>query len=218
LLINRRESFIKAQKEAPALRAEFFATLSERLRGRRIAMTANWSMLHDMTEEGAAKGLSGVFAADSLVLTAGGTKGKVLPPDHKETTKKFLGADVINEGFGMSEMTSLMPKCAAGRYHAMPWHILYLLNPETGEASPRQGTHTGRFGVIDLSPSSYWGGFLSGDEVTMSFDACACGNSGATVADRIRRFSEIEGGDDKINCAGAPEAHDKALGFLADLA
>lgn len=30
----------------------------------------------------------------------------------------------------------------------------------------------------------------------------------------IRRYSEIEGGDDKITRAGAPEAHDKALDFI----
>jgi hypothetical protein len=34
----------------------------------------------------------------------------------------------------------------------------------------------------------------------------------------IRRYSEKEGGDDRVLCSGAPEAHDNALAFLAGLA
>ena len=117
----------------------------------------------------------------------------------------------------MSEMCSLMPKCEAGKYHAFPWMLLFLLDPETGEPAPRTGTHTGRFGVIDLAYQQRWGGVLSGDEVTMTFDRCACGRDGPFIDDDVRRYSEKEGGDDKITCAGAPEAHDNALAFLAEL-
>lgn len=216
-LLARRDEFIQQQKTAPARRAEFFDTLATRLKNTRVAMSANWTMLYEMAEEGLAKGFDHVFAPDSLILVAGGTKGKVLPADFKEAIKKFLGVDTFREGFGMSEMISLMPKCESGNYHAMPWMILYLLDGKTGDVMPRSGTHVGRFGVIDLCAQTYWGGFLSGDEVTMTFDTCSCGRSGTTIADKIRRFSEIEGGDDKITCAGAPEAHDKALAFLADL-
>jgi len=81
----------------------------------------------------------------------------------------------------------------------------------------RNGTHTGRFGVIDLTQESRWGGVLSGDEVTMTFGPCKCGKPGPFVEPMIRRFSEKEGGDDKITCAGAPEAHDKALAFLTEM-
>jgi hypothetical protein len=30
----------------------------------------------------------------------------------------------------------------------------------------------------------------------------------------IRRFTESEGGDDKITCAGAPDAHERAIEFI----
>jgi len=113
-------------------------------------------------------------------------------------------------------MTCTMPKCSAGRYHALPWHIVYVLDPKTGDLLPRKGTQTGRFGVIDLSLQSHWGGILSGDEVTLQFDPCECGQTGVTVSDDVRRYTEKEGGDDKITCAGAPEAHDAALSFLAE--
>jgi len=108
--------------------------------------------------------------------------------------------------------------CEARHYHVPPWLLVFVLDPETGQPSPREGTHTGRFGVIDLGVKQRWPGVLSGDEVTMSFDTCACGRPGPHIADTVRRFSEREGGDDKITCAGAPEAHDNALAFLADLA
>ena len=106
--------------------------------------------------------------------------------------------------------------CEAGYYHAPPWLLVFILDPRSGEPFPRHGTHTGRFGAIDLTLSERWGGVLTGDEVTMTFGTCACGRSGPHVADSIRRFSEKEGGDDKITCAGAPEAHDNALAFLAE--
>jgi len=58
---------------------------------------------------------------------------------------------------------------------------------------------------------------LSGDRVTMCFDKCACGRDGPFLNTDVRRYSEKEGGDDKVTCAGAPEAHDNALKFLAEL-
>ncbi len=33
----------------------------------------------------------------------------------------------------------------------------------------------------------------------------------------IRRYSEKEGGDDKITCAGAAGVHDKALDLIAEM-
>jgi hypothetical protein len=33
----------------------------------------------------------------------------------------------------------------------------------------------------------------------------------------IRRYTAQEGGDDKITCAGAPEAHNRALDFISQL-
>ena len=71
---------------------------------------------------------------------------------------------------------------------------------------------------MDLLPDSYWGGFVSGDRVTMGgFDEpCECGRTGPYIDADIQRFSDLKNGDDKINCAGAPEAHDRAVEFLLD--
>jgi len=180
-------------------------------------MAGNWSMYLEMMEAGRNRGLDHVFAKDSHFLCAGGTKGKVMPEGYRENIAAFLGVDALSESYGMSEMCALMPKCPAGKYHALPWMLVFLLDPQTGEPAPREGTHTGRFGVIDLAYRQRWGGVLSGDEVTMTFGRCACGRDGPFIEESVRRYSEKEGGDDKITCAGAPEAHDNALAFLAEL-
>jgi hypothetical protein len=217
-LLNRLEEFREAMKTGPTRRAAFFKRVFGELAGKRVMMSGNWTMYHEMAEAGRELGVTRAFAPGSLFLCAGGTKGKVLPEGFKENIYDVLGLDgAMNEGYGMSEITSLMPKCAAGKYHAPPWLLVFLLDPETGEPSPREGTHTGRFGVIDLTFQERWGGILSGDEVTMTFGTCACGLEGPHLDATIRRYGENEGGDDKITCAGAPEAHDNALAFLAEL-
>jgi len=78
---------------------------------------------------------------------------------------------------------------------------------------------TGRFASLDLLPSTYWAGLVTGDEITMhGFEKpCKCGRSGPYLLAAIRRYSEKEGGDDKVICAGAPAAHDQALAFLTEL-
>jgi hypothetical protein len=95
--------------------------------------------------------------------------------------------------------------------------IPFLLDPASGVQLPRSGTHTGRFGAFDLNARTYWGGFLTGDEVTLCWGdrhACPCGRIGPYLHRTIRRYTEKEGGDDKITCAGSPLAHDAALDFL----
>jgi hypothetical protein len=61
---------------------------------------------------------------------------------------------------------------------------------------------------------TYWGGFISGDEVTISHDPCPCGRTTAHLARQIERYSDKRGGDDKITCVAAEDAHRAALEFL----
>ena len=49
------------------------------LAGKRVMMSGNWSMYHEMAEAGRQRGVNGSFAPDSLFLCAGGTKGATLP-------------------------------------------------------------------------------------------------------------------------------------------
>jgi hypothetical protein len=75
-------------------------------------------------------------------------------------------------------------------------------------------------GIYDLTRDDLWSGFLTGDAVTLHWGdqaPCRCGRTGAYLERGIRRYSEEEGGDDKITCAGAPQAHDNALDFIRQL-
>jgi hypothetical protein len=65
-------------------------------------------------------------------------------------------------------------------------------------------------------PDSYWGGFISGDEVTADWSPCQCGRTTPHLEGRIERYSEKQGGDDKITCAASDEAHGAALEMLND--
>jgi hypothetical protein len=215
----RRDAFIKEQAEQPERLRAFFADVTKRLRGQRVVVLGVVWQMFEIAAEGVKNGVTGVFSSDSLMQVAGGMKGRVLPPDYREIMVKFFGLKAFpRESYGMSEMvTATHRSCPLGFYHFRPHCIPYLLDPKTGEPQPRTGTQTGRFGFVDLLAKTHWGGFLSGDEVTMNFGdkPCACGRTGAYAHPGIRRYSEKEGGDDKITCAGAPDAHDKALAFIA---
>jgi hypothetical protein len=217
-LAARREQFIADQQQATELGRQFLNSIIERFRGQRVMMMGNWVYQYGAAREGLERGVSRVFAPNSLIHTAGGLKGTKLPENYREVVMEFLGASKIYESYGMSEMMALLPKCPQSKHHISPWLIPYLLDPKTGAILPRQGTQTGRFGFIDLTPGTYWGGFLSGDKITIDWHGtCACGRVGPRIHDKISRYSEEEGGDDKVTCAGAPEAHDRALSFITSM-
>jgi hypothetical protein len=215
----RRAAFIEEQKEAPMRRLTFMREIAERLRGQRVVLSGLVAQLYDVALDAQANGISDIFAADSLVMVSGGLKGREMPEGYLDLIKKTFGIPYIKQGYGMSELTTGMPSCPQGNFHIPPFFIPYLLDPQAGTPLPRSGTHIGRLGLIDLNAETYWGGFLSGDKVTLSWGdtPCRCGRKGTYVHSEISRFSKSEGGDDKVTCAGAPEAHDKALAFLTDL-
>ncbi len=213
-LRDRREEFAREQREMAESLPRFIEETAEQLRGRRIWMLATWNVLYGIAKAGLDRGLERVFAPDSLVTTGGGAKGQVVPDDWEETVRRFIGVDHVQHSYVMSEITAVNKMCEHERYHFEPWVIPFVLDPQDGSPLPRAGEHTGRFAVYDLLPATYWGGFVSGDEVTLSFEPCACGRTTAHVARRIERYSDKAGGDDKITCVAAEEAHRAALEFL----
>ena len=219
-LLARREAFLREQTEAPARRSAFFARVAQEFRGRRVVLLGNWAQHYDIAAEALEKGVSGVFSPDSLVMIVGGRKGRLLPDNYKDVISGYLGITNLRAGYGMSESVALHPACPRGNYHLQPFIVPFVLDPKSGTPLPRTGTQRGRYGFVDLLPQTHWGGFLSGDAVALSWgdtEPCDCGRSGPYVHSEVRRYSEIEGGDDKVTCAGAPEAHDRALSFLSEL-
>jgi hypothetical protein len=218
-LLARKDEFMAMEARRPAEMAAFFERMTSELRGKRVFMTGTYTLMYEIAKSGLERGVKNVFAKDSAILTGGGTKGHVLPPDYMDVIQAFLGVDRIQEGYGMSEISAFHWACDAGRYHVQPWVIPYVLDPETSRPLPRRGVQTGRAAFYDLLLESHWGGSISGDEITIAFDEpCRCGLASAHIAHDIVRYSEKRGTeDDRITCNATQEVHDEAVHFLREI-
>lgn len=216
-LAARRAEFEIQQREMPANIAKFFDTMRVKLAGKRVFIQATTNLLYKLAEDGLKQGMRRVFSADSIVSTGGGGKGMVLPDNWQETITEFFGAERVVALYGMSEMAGHCRRCEHGCYHIQPWIIPFILDVNSGQALPRHGRTTGRFAFYDLLPETRWGGFVTGDEVTIEWNTyCRCGQSAPYIVGDIQRVSEKHGetGEEKLSCAAAPEAYAEALDFL----
>jgi hypothetical protein len=212
----RKRLMLQKAGENEAFEA-FFERAMVQFRGRRVWLMSTVPQLYRAAEFARSRGLNHVFDAKSIVHTGGGMKGTALPPDFMKTICDFVGVPSVREAYGMTEMMTFMPKCPQGHYHVPPQLIPFVVEPESGALQPQAGVQNGRFGFIDLLAQTYWGGFLTGDSITLDWDLeCRCGRTGGPVLyGTIERLSEKLGGDDKISCAGgADAAHDTAVDFL----
>ena len=216
-LVARKAEFEAVQARAGDDMTTFYNSIVSRLKGQRVHIQAPWSALESLADDGLARGLEGVFAADSVILAAGGAKGIKVADDWEYKVKRFLGVKHLSHLYGMTEVQTPSLMCAHDRYHVEPTNILFVLDPDSGEILPRQGSQTGRAAFCDLLPTSHWGGFVSGDEITVEWDKpCACGKLSPHIARQITRFTDKSGGDDKISCAAVSGAHEEALNYLVD--
>jgi hypothetical protein len=219
-LLARLDEFRERERNRAGAMDRFFHEAQERFGGHDVVVLGVLPLIFDWAEDGLARGMEGLFGKNSIVSTGGGSKGRELPADAQARIARFLGFDRQVEVYAMSEMTGICRKCEHGHYHIPPYIVPFVLDPNTGAPQPREGAQTGRFGFVDLFPADHWGGFLSGDKVTVAGwdDPCACGRTGPYVDSPVHRFSEAQGGDDKITCAAAPAAQEQALSYLAGLA
>ena len=166
---------------------------------------------------GMAKGLKCEFAPGSILQSGGGMKGfKDAPANWQDLIKEFFGIGRICKMYGMSECIGSVPPCEHNHYHFFPYTIPYILD-EDANPLPREGVQTGRAAFYDLLADTYWGGFVSGDEITVNWtDPCPCGKTTVHIARQVERYGLQRGGDDKISCAAAADAHDAALRYLTD--
>jgi hypothetical protein len=206
------------QERRPQEMAEFFELLTTELRGKRVFMTSAYNLMYDVAAAGLERGVRAVFAPNSAILTGGGTKGFVLPDNYMDVIRGFLGVQRIQEGYGFSEQNALHWACEEGRYHVQPWIIPFVLDPDTSEPLPKEGTQTGRAAVYDLLNEDHWGGVISGDEVTIDWSTpCPCGRTSVAFEHDIIRYSEKEGvDDDRITCAATHEVHNEAVNFMRE--
>lgn len=215
-LLAKKKAFDQLQSDMPQHLARFFDQMSIELRGKRVFIGATWNLLHGMAKAGLERSLEGVFDRDSYITTTGGAKGVVQPDGWREDVLRFTGAKKLNETYAMSEIVGgSHARCEHGHYHFAPTVIPYLLDPQTSKPLPRSGHVTGRAAFFDLGADTRWGGFITGDEITVEWDApCPCGRPGRHVTGPIQRYSEMNGGDDKITCAATESSHREAMEFL----
>jgi hypothetical protein len=217
-LLERREQLLELERQRPQAVARFLEKAVERFGGENVYIGGIYSLLYDWAVDGGQHGQSRVFGPDTIVTTGGGTKGRTFPDNWKNIIWDYLGVDRFYDTYAMTECTSMAGYCEHEKYHFNPLTVVYPIDPVTGEVLPRRDGTTARMALFDLIPDSYWAGFVTGDEVTLGGwqTPCPCGRTGVYAEPAIRRFSEKEGGDDKVLCSGAPEAHDKAAEFLAN--
>lgn len=217
-LLQRLNEFEASNAMRSEQMQNFLSEVTSELAGQRVFMASAPTYLWPLAEKALAKGRHDVFASDSVISTGGGAKGMVLPDDWMAQVMKFAGVDHMPFNYAMTEMNANNMLCGNNHYHIAPWVIPFVLDPDTSKPLPRTGTVTGRFAFYDLLPDTHWGGFISGDEVTMTWDSdCGCGREGPYVAKEINRYSEMRGGDDKISCAASTEAHEEAMDYLSEV-
>jgi len=181
-------------------------------RDKKLMLAGLWNGLYHVAKAVRELGYSAKdFNPDNCIYVGGGLKRAQLPPDYQQFVHETFN---IPEGrhfqnYSMQELNSGMPKCReGGRYHVPPWIVPMILNKD-GDALAEgygEGEVEGRAAFFDLSLDGRWGGVISGDKISLSFEPCGCGRKGPTVRDNIVRYADLEG-DDKIGCAGTVDAY-----------
>jgi hypothetical protein len=214
-LLARRAELEAQQAGAAGKQIKFIEDLAEQLRGERVYCMFPSAPLWQVAARGLERGTKCSFDPSSAIATAGGAKGVKLPDNWIEQICEFFGLSYLPRYYGMTEFTGLCKMCSAGRYHLQPWIVPFILDPDTSKLHPRKGVQKGRAAFFDVALSGQWGGIITGDELEVDFTGlCECGQTSLHISADVQRFGAARGGDDKITCAAAPQAHAEALEFL----
>ncbi|SCW35184.1 hypothetical protein SAMN02927924_00123 [Sphingobium faniae] len=189
--------------------------------GKRVVFFGAWHQIYRLVTFCRDKGIPIRWAPDSLIWTGGGSKGHTFPDGWQQEIFEAIPVaypDRYTEAYGSTEHIAGAYRCHKGHLHPVPWSVPFVLDPTSGEPLPRTGTQTGRFAGFDILAETYWGGSVSGDEVTVHWDGgCSCGRVGPFYNNNITRYIDTRAGDDKISCAKTPDAYNQlrefAVGF-----
>ena len=217
-LLARRDELTALFKNRPQQIRDFVDHYRKHYGDRKAIVMGHWTTYLELKTACEEMGFTHLFAPGSVVTGGGGSKGQTLPDGYVETVADFMGIDWLRQFYGMTEINGWARQCPNRQYHIPPYTIPFLLDPDSGEPLPRTGRQTGRFSFLDLLAKTCWGGCISGDELLIEWDKpCGCGRGNPYISAPIQRYSEMQEGDDKISCAGAHNAHEDALNFLAEL-
>jgi hypothetical protein len=216
-LLAKRAQLIEASRHRDEDLQRWFTKLAQEYQGQKVWIAGVSAEMTRLALRGLESGVRCQFSPDSALLTGGGMKGYAAPDDWQQRIMDFYGVRRISSLYGMSECMGTAPRCTEGYYHFLPYTIPYLLDADFVPL-PRTGTQTGRMALFDLLAETYWGGFISSDRVTMYWDDdCPCGWKGPRLGPDIARFSDIEGEDDKITCAGTAQAYNDFMDYISGI-
>lgn len=215
-LLEERAKLIEAGRNRERDLDQWFTKLAEDYRGQRVRVTGVTADLIQLALNGRERGLKCEFAPGSVLFVGGGMKGlKDVPDDWEDVLRDFFGIDRLSSMYAMTESMGFPTSCSAGYYHFFPYSIPLLLDAD-GNVLPRDGVQTGRLALFDLLAQTYWGGITTGDRVTMHWDDdCECGWRSPRIERQITRFAQMEGGDDKISCAGTEQVYSEFMDFVS---
>lgn len=173
-----------------------------------------WAPLYFLLEAAKARGLSGGVHPGSVVLSGGGLKGIVLPDGFRDEIYATLSLEESRYLYiyGLSELTTFLPRCPRNRYHAPAWMMPMVLD-DLGERlrEPEDGRVEGRLAFFDLSLEGRWGALVTGDRGALHLDRCPCGRESPSIEDTITRYIDLPGGEDKVTCAGTIDEYVRGL-------
>lgn len=121
----------------------------------------------------------------SHVMYGGGWKsfnGQRIPEDQllSMISHTFgLPKEAILEGYSMTEINGLLPKCQEGRFHLPPYLEALTLDEELNVQSQNQSV--GTLAILDPFAVSYPGFLITGDNVSLSHTSCPCGLDGSSI-------------------------------------
>lgn len=170
-------------------------------RRQRVVIFGTPALMMELLEEVQRRGLSLALPQGSTISYGGGWKsftGARVPEAElvrRLTTTFGVAPAAISEGYSMTEINGLFPRCAQGRFHVPPFleAVIY-----AEDLSLRQGPEVrGTLGVLDPFATSYPGFVLTGDNVSLSRAPCPCGLAGPSIL-RVERSP----GKDVKGCGG----------------
>jgi len=214
-LLARKDEIARLNAEKPQRVEALMQRLLNDYRGRRIIFYSSMQMLYDLAIRFKTQGVKGAYAPDSYFSCGGGFADGKQPPNWKQDVTEALGIpeSSIHVGYGMQEALSGMQMCSHGKYHVPVTIIPFVLDEVTDQPFPRTGKHTGRFAFFDLLQETSWGGFITSDHITLTWDQpCGCGRKGSYLDAAISKVVDKQ--DDKIGCAGTAGALADATDFL----
>jgi hypothetical protein len=214
-LLARKNEIARLNDEAPKHREALVQRLTHDYRNQRIICYGTMQEIYNLAIRFRELGVTGAYSPDSLFICGSGFVDGSEPPNWEHDVSEALGVpeSSIRIGYSMQEALWTMHMCSARHFHVPVTIVPYVLDETTDAPLPRTGHQTGRFAFFDLATDTSWGGYLTGDHVTITWDQpCSCGRKGAFLDSPIRKISDTQ--NDKVSCAGTAGALEEATDFL----